>query len=306
MSHRVLVLRPEADFARVDAMPPAGFDVAYHGPADAEVPALMKTSAALVIPAVGPKLAPALFEGTSLKLVQVTGAGVDRLDQAALTKLGIPVANVAGGSNSAVAEYAVTAASTLLRRMAWSDAEIKNGNYVKFRARMVADNLAGIEGLLVGLVGFGTIGRAVAKAFEAMGCRICYFDPAGGTQAVGPAVRVNSLQELLTTADVVSLHVPLLPETQNLIGARELSMMKKDAVLIQAARGHRDDARAEQGHEPCVDRPDGGSGAGAVCERAGDAVREIRAHPADRDGGKEALGADPGHADHERIRSAGF
>ena len=50
-------------------------------------------------------------------------------------------------------------------------------------------------------------------------------------------MRVNSLQELLTTADVVSLHVPLLPETQNLIGARELSMMKKDAVLIQAARG---------------------------------------------------------------------
>ena len=124
-------------------MPPAGFNIAYHGPADAEVPALMKTSAALVIPAVGPKLAPALFEGTSLKLVQVTGAGVDRLDQAALTKLGIPVANVAGGSNSAVAEYAVTAASTLLRRMAWSDAEIKNGNLnlsIK-RAEMVANAL---------------------------------------------------------------------------------------------------------------------------------------------------------------------
>lgn len=237
MPHRVLVLRPEADFARVDAMPPAGFDVAYHGPADAEVPALMKSSAALVIPAVGPKLAPALFEGASLKLVQVTGAGVDRLDQAALTKLGIPVANVAGGSNSAVAEYAVTAASTLLRRMAWSDAEIKNGNYIKFRARMVTDNLAGIEGLLVGLVGFGTIGRAVAKAFEAMGCRICYFDPAAPAQVAGTATRVNSLQELLISADVVSLHVPLMPETQNLISARELAMMKKDAVLIQAARG---------------------------------------------------------------------
>ena len=217
-------------------MPPEGFEVAYHSPADADVPALMKTSAALVIPAVGPKLASALFEGTSLKLVQVTGAGVDRLDQAALTKLGIPVANVAGGSNSAVAEYAVTAASTLLRRMAWSDAEIKNGNYVKYRARMVADNLAGIEGLLVGLVGFGTIGRAVAKAFEAMGCRICYFDPAAAP-ASGQRTRVNSLQELLATADVLSLHVPLLPETQNLIGARELAMMKKDAVLIHAARG---------------------------------------------------------------------
>ena len=60
----------------------------------------MKTSAALVIPAVGPKLAPALFEGTSLKLVQVTGAGVDRLDQAALTKLGIPVAAILDSNSS--------------------------------------------------------------------------------------------------------------------------------------------------------------------------------------------------------------
>ena len=111
------------------SMPPRrkASQVAYHAPADAPVASLMKSSDALVIPAVGPKLAPELFEGTSLKLVQVTGAGVDRLDQAALTRLGIPVANVAGGSNSAVAEYAVTAASMLLRRFAWADAEIKAG-----------------------------------------------------------------------------------------------------------------------------------------------------------------------------------
>ena len=77
-----------------------------------------------------------------------------------------------------MAEYAVTAASTLLRRFAWADAEIKAGNYAKFRARMVADNLAGIEGLQVGLVGFGTIGRAVAQAFHRMGAKVCFFDPA--------------------------------------------------------------------------------------------------------------------------------
>src|ERR1044071_10481344 len=155
MPHRVLCLRPEADFTRVDAPAPKSLAVAYYAPTDAPVAGLIKASDALVIPAVGPKLATELFEGTALKLVQVTGAGVDRLDQAALTRLGIPVANVAGGSNSAVAEYAVTAASTLLRRFAWADAEIKAGNYAKFRARMVADNLAGIEGLQVGLIGFG-------------------------------------------------------------------------------------------------------------------------------------------------------
>jgi phosphoglycerate dehydrogenase-like enzyme len=236
MTNRVLCLRPEADFTRVDAAAPKSLQVTYHAPTDAAVAALMRSKDALVIPAVGPKLAPELFEGASFKLVQVTGAGVDRLDQAALTRLGIPVANVAGGSNSAVAEYAVTAASMLLRRFAWADAEIKVGNYAKFRTRMVADNLAGIEGLLVGVVGFGTIGRAVARAFVNIGARVCFFDPAT-TDSQGIEAWAASLDDLLATSDVVSLHVPLLPATQNLIGARELARMKPGAVLIQGSRG---------------------------------------------------------------------
>jgi phosphoglycerate dehydrogenase-like enzyme len=236
MANRVLCLRPEADFTRVDAPASKSLQVAYHAPTDAAVATLMKSSDALVIPAVGPKLAPRLFEGAPLKLVQVTGAGVDRLDRAALTRFGIPVANVAGGSNSAVAEYAVTVASVLLRRFAWADAEIKAGNYAKFRTRMVADNLAGIEGLLVGLVGFGTIGRAVAQAFVRTGAEVCYFDPAT-TDPQGIDARATSLDELLSTSDVVSLHVPLLPATQNLIGAAQLSRMKPGAVLIQGSRG---------------------------------------------------------------------
>jgi phosphoglycerate dehydrogenase-like enzyme len=146
------------------------------------------------------------------------------------------VANVPGGSNSAVAEYAVTTASLLLRRFAFADAEIKSGNYVKFRARMVADNLAGIEGLEVGLIGFGTIGRAVAQAFARMGAKVCFFDPAT-SEAKGIDARPVSLDELLSTSDVISLHVPLLPATQNLIGERELNRMKPGAVLIQASRG---------------------------------------------------------------------
>jgi len=236
MANRVLCLRPEADFTRVDAPASKSLRVAYHAPTDAAVAALMKSSDALVIPAVGPKLAPELFEGASLKLVQVTGAGVDRLDQPALTRFGIPVANVAGGSNSAVAEYAVTAASMLLRRFAWADVEIKAGNYAKFRTRIVADNLASIEGLLVGLVGFGTIGRAVAQAFVRIGAQVCFFDPAT-TDPQGIDARPTSLDELLSTSDVVSLHVPLLPATHNLIGAAQLSRMKPGAVLIQGSRG---------------------------------------------------------------------
>jgi phosphoglycerate dehydrogenase-like enzyme len=239
MSNLVLCLRPQADFTRVDAAAPKTLQVAYHAPADAQVAGLMKSSDALVIPAVGPKLAPDLFESTALKLVQVTGAGVDRLDQAALMRLGIPVANVPGGSNSAVAEYVVTTASMLLRRLAWADAEIKSGNYAKFRAGMVADNLAGIEGLQVGLIGFGAIGRAVAQAFVRMGAKVCFFDPTPVDAKLAATLdaRAVPLDELLSTSDVVSLHVPLLPATENLIGERELARMKPGAVLIQASRG---------------------------------------------------------------------
>jgi phosphoglycerate dehydrogenase-like enzyme len=239
MTADVLCLRPEADFERVGALPPSSLKVSYRAPADADVPVLMKRAQALVIPAVGPKLSPSLFEGTTVKLVQITGAGLDRLDQPTLQRLGIPVANVPGGSNSAVAEYAVTAASVLLRRFAWADAEIRSGNYASFRARMIAGNLAGLDGLLVGVVGLGIIGQTVAEAFHKRGCRLCYYDPVPrdlqAAQALG--AQPLSLEELLQTSDVVTLHVPLLPATHGLIGDRELQAMKSGAVLIQASRG---------------------------------------------------------------------
>jgi phosphoglycerate dehydrogenase-like enzyme len=232
-------LRPRADFERAGALPPSSLNVTYRGPDDADVPALMKGTGARVIPAVGPALSPALFEGTALKLIQVTGAGLDRLDRPTIQRLGLPVANVPGGSNRAVAEYAVTMASTLLRRFAWADAEIRRGNYSAFRARMVSDNLGGLDGLLVGVVGLGTIGLAVAEAFQHMGCRICFYDPAPPNPAAAHALGAESmsLDGLLTASDVVTLHVPLLPATKNLIGDREMALMKPGAILIQASRG---------------------------------------------------------------------
>ena len=238
-SFDVLCLRPKADFERAEALPPPSLRVAYRAPDDSDVPALMKQARVLLIPAVGPKLPCALFEGTSVRFVQVTGAGLDRLDLRTMQELGISVANVPGGSNIAVAEYVVTAAVTLLRRLAWSDAEIRAGHYAAFRARMIADNLSGLDGLLVGVVGLGTIGFAVAEAFHARGCRICYYDPTPRHPEAALALGAASLplDELLAKSDVVSLHVPLIPATQNLIGANQLVLMKPTAVLINASRG---------------------------------------------------------------------
>ena len=239
MTCDVLCLRPEADFKRVAALPPAKFQVVYRAWNDGDVPTLMKEARALVIPAVGPKLPVNLFEGAGVRFVQVTGAGLDRLDLGLLRQRGIAVANVPGGSNEAVAEYAVTAASILLRRFSWANAELQRGNYRDFRARMIADSLPGLDGLTVGIVGFGIIGVAVAHAFHKRGCAIIFHDPAPRDPRAAETLAANScsLEELLKSADVVTLHVPLLPETTGLIGSRALSLMKPQSVLIQASRG---------------------------------------------------------------------
>ena len=250
MSTNVVCLRPEADFLRVGVTPPAALSIAYRAPDDSELVELLKEAHAVVIPAVGPVLAPALFEGSRVELVQVTGAGVDRLDQAAMKRFGIMVANVAGGSDDAVAEYTVACALLLLRRLAWANDEIRNGNYAGFRARMVADSLAGLDGLTVGVVGLGNIGLAVARAFGRMGSRLVYHDPAPRDPAAAQAIdaRPLALADLLESADIVTLHVPLVAATEGLIGSPEIERMKPGAVLINAARGGIVDEQALAGH----------------------------------------------------------
>ena len=239
MNIDVLCLRPEADFQRVGALPPESLKVVYRAASDPDVADLMKQARALVIPAVGPKLPATLFENASVKFVQVTGAGLDRLDLPFLKQRGIGVANVPGGSNEAVAEYAVTAATVLLRGFLWADAEIRKGNYREFRARMITDNLQGLDGLTVGIIGFGVTGVAVASAFQKRGCLIFYHDPAPRDPRTAEAVGAKpcSLEDLFQLADVVTLHVPLLPQTSGMIGRHELAMMKPGTILIQGSRG---------------------------------------------------------------------
>lgn len=235
----VLCLRPQADFTRVGVTPPEGLTIAYMGATDPAMPAALKAANALVIPAVGGKLPLELFTGSRIRLVQVTGAGVDRVDTDGLRALGIPVANVPGGSNDALAEYAVSAAAVLLRQFTRSTAAIRGGDYAAFRSRMLGDGVDGLYGLLVGIVGIGVIGRAVAMRFRQAGARVAFYDPAPASAAAAAELGAEALDldELLARADVVSLHVPLLPATSNLIDTRRLALMKPGAILIQASRG---------------------------------------------------------------------
>lgn len=239
MSSDVVCLRPKDDFLNIGVTPPESLAIRYMSPTDSELAQHLAAARALVIPAVGPKLPVELFDGSRIELIQVTGAGIDRLDADAMRAKGMTIANVPGGSSAAIAEYAVSSALALLRRTFWADGELRKGLYADARRRMVSENLAGLEGLTVGVVGLGVIGMTVAQTFHRMGSRIVYHDPAPrDTHAVSRIGAIAlPLDELLASADIVTLHVPLLPSTESMIGELELSQMKAGAILINAARG---------------------------------------------------------------------
>ncbi len=236
----VLCLRPEQDFLAVGVTPPSDLNIAYRGPADNDVPELVQSACALVIPAVGPALDSALFRGSALKLVQVTGSGLDRVDPDVLHDEGIALAGVPGGSNAALSEYVISNALALRRGFFGASGRLRAGAYVTHRAAMIKACLSGLGGLTVGLVGMGTTGLAVAERCHQMGAKIAYHDPApprGQAKLDKMQAQPTGIEDLFATADFVSLHVPLIDATRNLVDAALLSRMKQDAILINAARG---------------------------------------------------------------------
>ncbi len=227
----VICLRPLDDFARVGVILPEALDIRAMEPESPELGEAMRSAKALVLPAVGPALQTGLFAGSAIRLVQVTGAGIDRVDGAALAGLGIAVAGVPGRSALAVAEFVVATVSTLLRRLPESTAAIRAGEYMDIRGRMIRCGLNQFAGLTVGVVGFGIIGRATARQCSELGANVIFCDPAIDS---GDSVELG---DLLARADIVTLHVPLQDGTRGLIGAAEIGLMKPDAVLVNVARG---------------------------------------------------------------------
>lgn len=225
----VLCFRPLADFTDLGVHPHEGLSVIARALGDGDVAELMVSARALVIPAVGPPLDAALFDSSAIRVVQITGAGVDRVDGAALAERGIAVANVPGATDSSVTEYVLTAARWFLRGFAGATEAIREGRYASLRSSAIGAGLHELSGVTVGLVGHGRIGKTVARACQAAGAKVIVSDPAEAESL--------PLDRLFAEADVVSLHLPLMESTRGLIAADLIRRMKPTAILINAARG---------------------------------------------------------------------
>ncbi len=170
-----------------------------------------------------------LEKSPNLKFIDVAFTGVDHIPMEEARKRGIAVSNASGYATQAVAELCVSFMIQLLRNVDKTGARCREGG--------TKDGLVGnlLGGKTVGIVGAGAIGKRTAALCKAFGCQVI----AHSRSAVkDPAIdRQVSLEELLKCADIVSLHCPLTADTKGMIGERELALMKKEAILINTARG---------------------------------------------------------------------
>ena len=170
-----------------------------------------------------------------LRLICVAATGMNHIDLEAAAELGIAVKNAVGYSTHAVTETTIGAAIGLLRQTVYYDRYVKTayaGSPLQYHFGRTTRQLYGSKW---GIVGLGNIGRSVARVAEALGCRIAYTSTSGVVRE--EPYPEKPLDELLRWADVVSVHAPLNDRTRNLIGARELALMKPSAILINVARG---------------------------------------------------------------------
>ncbi len=172
-----------------------------------------------------------------LKLLHKWGVGVDNLDLDAARRLGVRVARTTGSNALAVAEFTIGLMLAASRFLPYGHHWLKQGDW-RGPGRLPGESLL-LSGKTVGIIGFGAIGTQVAKLLRGFGCAILYAKqtPLPEAEEAALGVKRAGIDEIVATADIVSLHCPLTPETAGLIDAKRLAAMKPSAILVNVARG---------------------------------------------------------------------
>ncbi len=244
MTPTILMVPPNEEIAGIARdMAPAGFDLVIASPGSAEYEAALPKAEYLVSGGT-PRTDAAFYAAAPrLRLLQLVSAGYDTVDIEAARRAQVAVANNGGANAVAVAEHAVMLMLACCRQLIWQHSNVAAG---RWRGNGPVPKLYELNGMMLGIIGLGTIGKKVARLAQAFGMRVQYYDTLRLTEDVADAldVQFRLMPEVLKTSDIVSLHVPLGPATRGLIGADDLALMKHGAVLINTCRGPVVDERA--------------------------------------------------------------
>jgi D-3-phosphoglycerate dehydrogenase len=221
---------------RIVAAAPAGW--VLHFPNDTSMAEkariLQHADAALVMAS---QIDEALLDaGPRLKFIQKLGIGVDRIDLPACARRGIVVAKLQATNAIPVAEHALLLMLACLRRLPLNDRRTREGRWEKEEARGINGQLSG---KIVGIVGFGAVGRTLARMLCGFGVEVIYYDPFPAPAEVERELKARAagIEDVIARADILSLHLPLIDATQNIISAERIAAMKAGAILINTARG---------------------------------------------------------------------
>ncbi|MBQ9041622.1 MAG: hypothetical protein IJ111_02275 [Eggerthellaceae bacterium] len=213
--------------------------VVGRGTSDDDIIAQVGDADFIAADAVSPVSARVMDAFPSLKLIHSEGVAYNAIDVAAARERGVVVCNNAGVNAGAVAEQAVLLMLGCLRHVVEGDVAVRSGQQIQMKERLMVAGIRELGDCSVGLVGLGAIARETAKRLHAFGCDVAYWNHRRRTpeQEEELGVRYLPLDELARTCDIVSIHVPVTPETENLVDAAFLASMKSDAILINTARG---------------------------------------------------------------------
>jgi glycerate dehydrogenase len=168
----------------------------------------------------------------------VLATGYNVVDVKAARELGIPVSNIPTYGTASVAQFAIALLLELCQHVGLHSDAVRAGEWSRNKDWCFWHTpLVELAGKTMGIVGFGRIGRDVGKIADALGMRVIAFDAVQTNPPAYPGFKWAGLEELLSEADAVSLHCPLFPETQGLINAQRLRLMKPTAFLINNSRG---------------------------------------------------------------------
>ncbi len=174
-----------------------------------------------------------------LKMIHTEGVGFDKVDVAAAKERNIPVCNNRAVNNGAVAEHTVGLMLAGLRRIPQNMRQLKQDGFVKTKKDFLAQGENEIAGKKVGFVGFGAIGKEAARRLMNFDVEILYYDAFRPSEEVEKKYNATymELDDLCKEADIISIHVPVLPSTVNMFNKERFALMKKTALLVNTARG---------------------------------------------------------------------
>jgi D-3-phosphoglycerate dehydrogenase len=177
-------------------------------------------------------IGPAILDrAPRLRIVAKHGVGVDNIDIAAATERGIVVTTAPSANDQAVADLAMALLLALLRRIPEASASVKAGRWERFLG-------AGLAGKTMGVLGLGRIGQNVARRAAGFGVELIGADPVWPEEAAREiGIRRVDIRDLLAGSEIISLHAPLTPETEGLIGEREIALMRPGVWIVNTSRG---------------------------------------------------------------------